>query len=93
MPHLLPVAPSVPPPIVLIVEDDLDTVELYEEYLNGSGYWVATAQNSHEGCRTFDELQPDIVVADLGLPYFEPCPNGCGRFFRDHNSGRYYRLP
>jgi PleD family two-component response regulator len=61
MPHPLPVAPTPPPPIVL-VEDDDDTVELYERYLNGSGYWVVTAQNSDEGCRVFDELQPDIVV-------------------------------
>jgi two-component system, OmpR family, response regulator VicR len=61
-------AGSPPPPIVLIVEDDCDTVELFQTYLKGSGYWVATAQTSDEGCRTFDELQPDIVVTDLGLP-------------------------
>ena len=25
--------------------------------------------------------------------YFEPCPAGCGRFFRHLSTGRYYRLP
>jgi DNA-binding NarL/FixJ family response regulator len=29
---------------------------------------VVTAQDSEEGCRTYDELPPDIVVTDLGLP-------------------------
>ena len=55
-------------PIVLLVEDDRDTVDLYAAHLNGSGYSVTTAQNSEEGCRTFDELRPDIVVTDLAMP-------------------------
>ena len=56
------------PPIVLLVEDDQDPAEMYATHLNGSGYWVTTAQNGEEGCRAFDELKPDIVVTDLGMP-------------------------
>ena len=54
--------------MVLLVEDDQDTSEMYATHLNGSGYWVTTAQNGEEGCRAFDELKPDIVVTDLGMP-------------------------
>ena len=179
-----------PPPVILLVEDDQDTVDMYATHLHGAGYWVATAQNGEDGCRTFDELKPDIVITDLGMParsdgleliehvaqhgsrrvpvilvtghdrgsiphaaaakvtailmkpvlpallelevrrtlsraremrdgpcgdgecpschkalagsqrrsdpnydYFDPCPSGCGRFFRHRSSGRYYRLP
>jgi CheY-like chemotaxis protein len=56
------------PPIVLLVEDDQDTAEMYATHLNGSGYWVTTAPNGEEGCRAFDELKPHIVVTDLGMP-------------------------
>ena len=59
---------SPPPPIVLLVEDDRDTVGMYESHLNGVGYRVAAAYNGADACRAFDELKPDIVVTDLGLP-------------------------
>lgn len=61
-------AVSAVPPIILLVEDDLDTAEMYETYLTGAGYWVASAHSETEACTAFDELQPDIVVTDLGLP-------------------------
>lgn len=61
-------AASSHPPIILLVEDDLDTAEMYETYLSGAGYWVASAHSGADACTTFDELRPDIVVTDLGLP-------------------------
>jgi DNA-binding response OmpR family regulator len=56
------------PPTVLLVEDDLDTVDMYEIYLNRVGYRVATAHTDEDARRVFDEVHPDIVVTDLGLP-------------------------
>ncbi|HWA76070.1 MAG TPA: ATP-binding protein [Polyangiaceae bacterium] len=53
-------------PRILLIEDHQDTVELFNELLNGVGYEVRTANS----CRTAleAELMPgDIVVSDLGL--------------------------
>jgi DNA-binding response OmpR family regulator len=36
--------------------------------LNDAGYWVAAAHTGGDACQTYDELKPDIVVTDLGLP-------------------------
>lgn len=55
------------PPIVLLVEDDPDTLDLYDTFLTSSGYWVARAASASEACATVDELHPDVVVSDLGL--------------------------
>ena len=33
------------PPIVLVVDDHRDTVEMYEMLLSAHGYWVARASN------------------------------------------------
>ena len=76
------------PPIILLVEDDLDTAEMYETYLSGAGYWVASAHSETDACTTFDDLQPDIVVTDLGLPQ-----RTAGLHFIDHVRERANDLP
>lgn len=57
-----------PTPIVLVVEDDADTRELYETVLNLEGYWVADACDAETALDVAAYLQPDIVVTDIGLP-------------------------
>ena len=56
------------PPIVLVVEDDADTRELYEVVLASEGFWVATADDAVEAFEYAIDIKPDAVVADLGLP-------------------------
>ena len=56
------------PPIDLVVEDDPDTRELYETVLNLEGFWVAEACDADAALDKAADLQPDVVVTDIGLP-------------------------
>ena len=76
------------PPVILLVEDDADTAEMYGTHLTTAGYWVASAESEEDACATFDELQPDLVVADLGLPQ-----RSAGLRVIDHVRGRTMDTP
>jgi CheY-like chemotaxis protein len=56
------------PPIVLVVDDHGDTVEMYDMLLSAQGYWVARASNAIDAFEYAHELLPDAIVTDLGLP-------------------------
>ena len=53
---------------VLVVDDDVKTVELVKLYLNRDGYRVLTSHNGLEGLRLAQEAHPDLIVLDLMLP-------------------------
>ncbi len=53
---------------VLVVDDDIKTVELVKLYLNRDGYKVLTAYDGVEGLRMAREGHPNLVVLDLMLP-------------------------
>ncbi len=53
---------------VLVVDDDVKTVELVKLYLNRDGYRVFTANDGHEALRLARENHPDLIVLDLMLP-------------------------
>jgi len=53
---------------VLIVDDDIKTVELVKLYLMRDGYQVLTAYDGIEALRLARENRPDLVVLDLMLP-------------------------
>lgn len=53
---------------VLVVDDDVKTVELVKLYLNRDGYRVLTAYNGTEALRLAREGHPDLIVLDLMLP-------------------------
>ena len=55
------------PPIVLLVDDDEDTLEMYDDCLSAKGYWVARAANGLEALECALDLRPDAVVTDIGL--------------------------
>ena len=55
------------PPIVLLVDDDEDTLEMYDDCLSAEGYWVARAANGLEALECALDLRPDAVVTDIGL--------------------------
>lgn len=55
-------------PLVLIIEDDLAARKLYAEALSQSGLDVAEAHNGLQAAEKAYDLQPDVVVTDLGLP-------------------------
>ncbi len=53
---------------VLVVDDDVKTVELVKLYLNRDGYRVLTAYGGVEALRLARESHPDLIVLDLMLP-------------------------
>jgi two-component system, cell cycle response regulator DivK len=55
-------------PMVLVVEDLVDSRELYAQYLTYAGFSVVTAINGHEAIRLAQLLRPDIILMDIRLP-------------------------
>src|SRR5918992_4773424 len=55
-------------PLVLLVEDDTDTREMYSEYLSYSGLRVAEAPTGFRALQRVREQTPDVVVTDIAMP-------------------------
>jgi DNA-binding response OmpR family regulator len=53
---------------VLVVDDDVKTVELVKLYLNRDGYRVLTAYDGNDALQIARESHPDLIVLDLMLP-------------------------
>jgi two-component system cell cycle response regulator DivK len=60
--------PTQPAPLVLLVEDDRDTREMYSEYLSYSGLRVAEAPTGFRALERAREQPPDVVVTDIAMP-------------------------
>jgi two-component system sensor histidine kinase/response regulator len=61
---------------ILIVEDNVDTVDLLRKRLRADGYDTAEAYDGEEGLEKFAEYEPDLVVLDIMMPKldgFEVC--------------------
>ena len=59
---------SLNPLRVLVVEDNADTAETLRILLAECGFHVAVAHSTREGLRTARQLEPHIVLCDIGLP-------------------------
>jgi len=53
---------------ILVVDDDVKTVELVKLYLNRDGYKVLTAYDGIEALNLARQSHPDLIVLDLMLP-------------------------
>jgi len=53
---------------VLVVDDDVKTVELVKLYLNRDGYRVLAAYDGAAALHLAHESRPDLIVLDLMLP-------------------------
>ena len=54
--------------LILIVEDDEDSREVYKEVLAENGFEVATATSGVDGLRLARELHPGAILMDVSLP-------------------------
>jgi signal transduction histidine kinase/CheY-like chemotaxis protein len=61
-------APAGPEGLVLVVEDDPRSAELFQVYLEDAGYGVAVARDGAEGARLARALSPTAIVLDILLP-------------------------
>lgn len=55
-------------PLVLLVEDDKDSREMYAMGLDMFGLRVAAAASAAEALRHAERERPDVIVTDLTLP-------------------------
>jgi CheY-like chemotaxis protein len=55
------------PPVVLFVDDDHDTLDMYSTYFELSGMGVARTRTPADALRRIAELRPDLIVTDLGF--------------------------
>jgi len=55
----------------LIVDDDRDALNMMQEMLEASGAQVWVADSAASALETIASLQPDILVADIGLPHMD----------------------
>ena len=56
------------PPLVLIVDDDADAREIYDEYLRFAGYRTEVAENGSRAVERAMERRPDLVLLDHEMP-------------------------
>ena len=54
---------------VLVIEDDPSTTKLLTYILGVAGYDVTTADSALGVMALTQQLQPDVILLDLGLPY------------------------
>jgi two-component system, cell cycle response regulator DivK len=55
-------------PVVLLVDDHADSVQGYDEYLALCGLRMESASTGEQALGRLNELAPDVVVMDIGLP-------------------------
>ena len=53
---------------ILVVEDDLPTVELLDFTLKEEGYEVVAAYDGAEALRKIEKEKPDLILLDIMLP-------------------------
>ncbi|MGI8497775.1 MAG: response regulator transcription factor [Gemmatimonadaceae bacterium] len=59
---------SAPGGLALVVEDEEAILRVVQKILEAEGLRVATAQDGEEGLRCALELEPELVILDVGLP-------------------------
>jgi CheY-like chemotaxis protein len=58
-------------PLVLVVEDDPDVLDLEEEALVRRGYRVARARHGEEALQRIAESEPQLILLDMRMPVMD----------------------
>jgi len=74
---------------IVIIEDSPFIASVYRAKLQGEGYDIRVAVDGETGLALVNELQPDLVVLDLGLPKM----TGVEVLARIRQQPRFERLP
>lgn len=53
---------------MLLVEDETTLAMIIKDTLDAQGFDITTAENGEEGLRTFFEVRPHVLVADVMMP-------------------------
>lgn len=57
-----------PPPLLLVVDDDPSIRDILSQELRAAGYGVVTAHDGAEALLAFRASPPDVVLTDLAMP-------------------------
>lgn len=71
---------------VLAIEDNQDTLDLWQRYLRDSPFHLIPLRNPHDALEQIERLQPDLIVLDIMLPEVDGWEL-LGRL-RDHSLGK-----
>ena len=55
-------------PTIVLIEDNLNNAKLIIKILEAQGYTVHHAVDALSGLQTVQEIRPDLVLLDFGLP-------------------------
>lgn len=55
-------------PVILIIDDDIEAIEVVQGYLEPAGFQVFGAASGHEGILRTRELKPDAILLDMRMP-------------------------
>ena len=55
--------------IIVIVEDNTDTLSSLTRFLHGQGAVVFGAANASDGLQAVREYHPNVILSDINLPY------------------------
>jgi signal transduction histidine kinase len=53
---------------ILIVDDDVDTVELLTKRFHAEGYYTSEAYDGEQALQQVEEYQPDVILLDIMMP-------------------------
>jgi putative two-component system response regulator len=54
--------------LILIVDDSENIRQILSQALAGVGFQVLTAENGKQALSSIRELQPDLIISDIGMP-------------------------
>jgi len=69
--HLSFSVPVARPKCILIIDDDEDTISLYQRYLQGHDYVPTTARNKEQLETQLAEALPDLILLDVLMPRWD----------------------
>lgn len=55
-------------PLILIIDDEPEFLEIFSLKLGAAGYGVETAQDGEEGIRKAKKTKPDLILLDMKMP-------------------------
>jgi two-component system, cell cycle response regulator DivK len=76
-------------PRILVVEDFVDSREMYMEFLLAHGFEVTGAEDGLAALRSIEQHPPDVVVLDIALPKLD----GLSVLRRLREDSRFAALP
>lgn len=56
------------PPLILVIDDEPDLLEISKMRLESAGFKVETAQDAQTGYAKARKLRPDLVLLDIKMP-------------------------